>query len=135
MLLQTTISSPPLHHHHVCFSATLPHSYSFLSSGSLRFSRKKLSFQAIVQCYCEPALKNSGTGNGVNDTRLLNPQIAIYKLGSQPMDSCAGMSKADVSKGTGNLYGMQRKMQLTYENTYAKRSESLACHSSGVWLH
>ncbi|KAK6246487.1 hypothetical protein SCA6_009577 [Theobroma cacao] len=94
MLLQTTISSPPLHHHHVCFSATLPHSYSFLSSGSLRFSRKKLSFQAIVQCYCEPALKNSWTGNGVNDTRLLNPQIAIYKLGSQPMDSCAGMSKA-----------------------------------------
>ncbi|XP_022718219.1 tetratricopeptide repeat domain-containing protein PYG7, chloroplastic-like isoform X2 [Durio zibethinus] len=79
MLLQSTISSSPLHHHHLCFSATqLPHYYSFLTSGSLRFSRKKLPFRAIVQCFREPALKNSGPGKGygVNDTRsFLNLQM------------------------------------------------------------
>ncbi|XP_017981492.1 PREDICTED: uncharacterized protein LOC18593152 isoform X3 [Theobroma cacao] len=100
MLLQTTISSPPLHHHHVCFSATLPHSYSFLSSGSLRFSRKKLSFQVIVQCYCEPALKNSGTGNGVNDTRLLNPQM--FQKGLATYMACRGRCSSHMKKSLKN---------------------------------
>ncbi|KAL4341869.1 hypothetical protein GQ457_08G008500 [Hibiscus cannabinus] len=80
MLLQTTISSRPLYHRqHACFSATqqqqLPHYYSFLTSGSLKFTRKSILFQAIVRCYREPALKNSGASNGVNDTKLLNLQM------------------------------------------------------------
>ncbi|XVE60805.1 hypothetical protein DITRI_Ditri05aG0156500 [Diplodiscus trichospermus] len=88
MLLQTTISSPPLHHHQVCFSATqLPHAYSFLTSGSLKFSRKKLSFQAIFQCYGEPALKNSGTGNGVNDNRFLNLEMFQKGLAAKSFTS------------------------------------------------
>ncbi|XP_021300059.1 uncharacterized protein LOC110428539 isoform X2 [Herrania umbratica] len=100
MLLQTTISSPPLHHHPVCFSATLPHSYSFLSSGSLRFSRKKLSFQ----CYCEPALKNSGTGNGVNDTRFLNLQM--FQKGLATYMACRGRCSSHVKKSLKNILAM-----------------------------
>ncbi|OMO66857.1 Tetratricopeptide-like helical [Corchorus capsularis] len=82
MLLQTTtISSPPLHNYQVSFSATVPHSYSFLSSGSLRFTHRKLSFQAIVQCYGgEPASRNSGAGNGLSATRFINPQMFQKKL-------------------------------------------------------
>ncbi|GMI85126.1 hypothetical protein HRI_002181900 [Hibiscus trionum] len=79
MLLQTTISARPLYHRrHACFSATqqqLPHYYSFLN-----FTRKNLLFQAIVRCYREPALKNSGAGNGVNDTKLLN--LHIFQKGT-----------------------------------------------------
>ncbi|KAK8651652.1 hypothetical protein V6N13_141241 [Hibiscus sabdariffa] len=76
MLLQTTISSRPLYHRqHACFSATqqqFPHYYSFLT-------RKSILFQAIVRCYREPALKNSGASNGVNDTKLLNLQADVSK--------------------------------------------------------
>ncbi|XP_040966204.1 tetratricopeptide repeat domain-containing protein PYG7, chloroplastic isoform X2 [Gossypium hirsutum] len=77
MLLQTTISSRPLYQRHACFSAThqLPLYYSFLASASLNFTRKNLFFQAIVPCYREPALKNTGAGNGVNDTKFLNLQM------------------------------------------------------------
>ncbi|MBA0602822.1 hypothetical protein Gorai_002989, partial [Gossypium raimondii] len=50
----------------------LPLYYSFLASASLNFTRKNLFFQAIVRCYREPALKNTGAGNGVNDTKFLN---------------------------------------------------------------
>ncbi|KAK8490952.1 hypothetical protein V6N13_031785 [Hibiscus sabdariffa] len=80
MLLQTTISPRPLYHRqHRCFSATqqqqLPHYYSFLTSGSLEFTRRNLFFQAIVRCFREPALKNSGADHGVDDTKLLNLQI------------------------------------------------------------
>ncbi|XVF29971.1 hypothetical protein REPUB_Repub16aG0017200 [Reevesia pubescens] len=75
MLLQTTISSPPLHHLQTTQLLPQSNSYSFLTSGSLRFSRKKVSFQAIVQCYREPTLKNSGAGNGVNDNKFLNLQM------------------------------------------------------------
>ncbi|MBA0788722.1 hypothetical protein Gotri_025339 [Gossypium trilobum] len=33
--------------------------------------------QAIVRCYREPALKNTGAGNGVNDTKFLNLQVSV----------------------------------------------------------
>ncbi|XVF63268.1 hypothetical protein PTKIN_Ptkin09bG0074100 [Pterospermum kingtungense] len=90
MLLQTTVSPAPLHHHHqVSISAAtqLPHSYSFFTSGSLRSTRKKLSFQAIVQCYGEQALKNSGTGNGVKDSRFLNLQMFQKGLATKSFTS------------------------------------------------
>lgn len=73
MLLQTIVSSAPLHHHRqVCITATqIPQSYSLLTSGSLRSTRKKLSFQ----CYGEQALKSSVTGIGVKETGFLNLQM------------------------------------------------------------
>ncbi|GMJ11659.1 hypothetical protein HRI_004835100 [Hibiscus trionum] len=78
MLLQTTTSPRPLYlRQHGCFSAIrqLPHYYSFLTSGSLEFTRKNLFFQAIVRCYREPAPKTSGAGHGVTDSKLLNLQM------------------------------------------------------------
>ncbi|MBA0816380.1 hypothetical protein Gohar_001047 [Gossypium harknessii] len=44
--------------------------------------------QAIVRCYREPALKNTGAGNGVNDTKFLNLQVKAMHSMAHSFHQC-----------------------------------------------
>ncbi|XP_038695607.1 tetratricopeptide repeat domain-containing protein PYG7, chloroplastic isoform X1 [Tripterygium wilfordii] len=95
MLLQTTISSPPLQHHQ---PVSLSSSCSVLPLGPLKLRPHKLSLQlllhwrsfnvlnclpknhAIVQHYGEPYLTSSMLANGLNVDRFPSVQILQMKL-------------------------------------------------------
>ncbi|XP_038725178.1 DNA polymerase I isoform X3 [Tripterygium wilfordii] len=72
MLLQTTISLPPLQHHQ---PVSLSQSCSVFPLGSLKLRRHTVSRQAIVQHYGEQYLTSSIVGHGLNVNRFPSFQV------------------------------------------------------------
>ncbi|GLT58766.1 hypothetical protein SLA2020_316340 [Shorea laevis] len=86
MLLQTTISTPPLHHQ-LPFPPP-PLSHSLLSSGSLKIRPKKRSLQTLAQCYGVPALKNLTTYEVFPSFQILQKELAMESAVSTKFDKC-----------------------------------------------